>query len=415
MVCQAMDKVQLEADRLYKQHFGKMVTSLHCTYRGIELETAEDVVHDSFTAALVNWRINGLPQNAAGWIYTVCKHKILNKIRKSSREEALADHHDSASSEIRFEDSVAEDFRLKLLFACTHPDLSPKIQLVITLKYVINLKVESIARILAMTVDGVDKLLLRARQKIKGEKILLDDPGPVDFVARLPGVLKVLYVLFNEGYKSSWGQEIVREELCEEALLMTRSLIDNPLASKDTYALHALMLFNISRFRSRFGDAGEILDLENQDRSVWNTDLITLACDFLLKSLTDALSSYHYEASIACLHCTAESFKATNWVMISKLYAQLLHGNANPFVELNYGIALYHAGEKQCAFKILNGLQQHPFMKQYHLLNTALGKFHWLEGNAALAKEFFFRARDQTNFIKEKDFIRKMLDKIEGA
>lgn len=404
-----MDPVQQEADRLYKAHFGKMVASLLYSFRDIDPATAEDLVHDSFSAALTTWRLQGIPLNPAGWVYKVCKNKALNQLKKDKRTESLNNHADG-SAEMRFSESVLDDQPLKLLFACAHPDLSPKVQVVITLKYVANLKVEAIAGSLAMTIDGVDKLLLRARQKIKGEKILLEEPVPQALHARLASVHKVIYLIFNEGYKSSWGTEILREELCEEALLMNKALLDSTLGNHETMALHALMLFSSARFKSRFGPSGELIDLENQDRTLWNKELITLASHYLHQSRSDTVSTYHLEASIACLHCMAESFRTTSWKTIAALYAQLLHGTPNPFIALNQAIALYHAGEKSQSFEILHALQRHPFLGQYYLLNTALGKFHHLEGNNTAAKEYLLKAQRQTNFEKEKEFIQRMID-----
>ena len=157
------------------------------------------------------------------------------------------------------------------------------------------------------------------------------------------------------------------------------------------------MLFNSARFKSRFGISGELLDLEMQDRSLWNSDLILLATEFLLQSRNEKLSSYHLEASIAFIHCTAKSFNTTDWNTIQKLYEQLLHGNPNPFVELNYAIALYYAGQKDRAFVILNELHRHPFLNQYYLLNITLGKFHHLEGNDCKAKQFLTQAHGPNN------------------
>ena len=254
---------------------------------------------------------------------------------------------DLQAVEMKFAETAFDDQQLKLLFACAHPDLAPKTQVVITLKYVANLKVEAIAKILAMTIDGIDKILLRARQKIKDEKILLEEPVTAALKPRLPIVHKILYLIFNEGYKSSWGKEILREELCEDALVMTKTLIDSRLGNHETTALFSLMLFNTARFKSRFGTSGELLDLENQDRSLWNSDLILLATDFLLQSRNEKLSTYHIEASIAFIHCTAKTFDTTDWNSIRQLYEQLLHGSPNPFVELNYAIALYYAGSKR--------------------------------------------------------------------
>lgn len=407
-----MDKIQQEADQLYKQHYGKLVASLLYASRDIDPETAEDIVQDAFSTALIDWRLKGIPSNSAGWLYKVCRNKALNKIKKDKRLEPLTEKQDQAMIEVRFSESAFDDQQLKLLFACAHPDLTPKTQIVITLKYVVNLKVESIAKNLGMTIDGVDKLLLRARQKIRDEKILLEEPHLNALRQRLPIVHKIIYLTFNEGYKSSTGKEILREDLCEEALLLNKALLDSTLSNKETAALHALMLFNSARFKSRISDSGELLDLENQDRSIWNQDLIQLGHDYFTRSQCEMVSSYHLEAAIACLHCIAPSFVQTDWRTIVGLYARLLQIYPNPFVELNYAIANYYAGNKRGAFKILNELQGHSLLNQYYLLNMALGKLHQLEGNGKLARQYLLKALQQTNLQKEKDFIGKMLDKI---
>jgi RNA polymerase sigma factor (sigma-70 family) len=407
-----MDKIQQEVENLYKQQFGKMVASLLYASRDIDPETAEDIVQDSFSSALIDWRLQGIPANSAGWLYKVCRNKALNKIKKDKRLKPLTEKQDQGSVETRFSESVLDDQQLKLLFACAHPDLSPKAQVVITLKYVVNLRVEVIAKILGMTIDGVDKLLLRARQKIRDEKIILEEPHPQALKLRLSIVHKIIYLTFNEGYKSSGGKEILREDLCEEALLLNKALMDSHLSNKETAALHALMLFNAARFKSRISASGELLDLENQDRSLWNQDLIQLAHDFFTRSQGEDVSTYHLEAAIACLHCIAASFELTDWKTIAGLYARLLYIHPNPFVELNYAIAKYYSGEKTDAFKILNELQGQSFLNQYYLLNMTIGKFHLLEGNHHLARQFLLKAYQQTNLRKEKDFIEKMLKKL---
>jgi RNA polymerase sigma-70 factor (ECF subfamily) len=407
-----MDKVQQEADNLYKQHFGKLVASLMYASRDIDPETAEDIVQDAFSAALIDWRLHGIPANSAGWLYKVCRNKALNKIKKDKRLEPLSEKQYQAAIEVRFSESAFDDQQLKLLFACAHPDLAPKTQVVITLKYVVNLRVESIAKNLGMTIDGVDKLLLRARQKIRDERILLEEPHPNALKQRLSIVHKIIYLTFNEGYKSSVGKEILREDLCEEALLLNKALLESSLSNKETSALHALMLFNSARFKSRLSDSGELLDLENQDRSIWNQDLIHLAHEFFTRSQGETVSTYHLEAAIAYLHCIAPSFEKTDWRTIVGLYARLLQIYPNPFVELNYAIAKYYAGDKQGALEILNELQGHPFLNHYYILNMAIGKFQQLEGNDKLARQYLLKAQKQTNLQKEKDFIEKMLDKI---
>jgi RNA polymerase sigma factor (sigma-70 family) len=406
-----MYKVQQQVDGLYKKQYGKMIAMLLYCFRGMDIETAEDIVQDAFSAALTFWKDGSIPANAEGWLFKVCRNKAINMLKAGRRTPAISEPESYSIHENVFAGALIEDNQLKLLFACAHPDLSPKAQVVITLKYVINLKVEAIARILAMSIDGIDKLLVRARQKIKEEKNLFEDLPAAGLMPRIPIVHKILYLVFNEGYKSSWGKQLIREELCEDALIMTKILLDSNLGNKETAALYALMLFNAARLRSRFSASGELLDLEEQDRNLWNKDLIMLAAQYLDRSREAVVSSYHYEASIAYLHSIARDFQSTDWNTIKGLYLKLLQQNANPFIELNYAIALYYAGKKKDAFTILHVLQQNPFLHQYYLLNATLGKMYLLEKDHANAKKYLLKATGQTNMQAEKDFIQKLMDK----
>lgn len=412
---QLLDKVQEESNHLYRSHYGKMVAWLLYFSSDIDLETAEDIVHDAFTSAIISWRNDGIPSNPAGWIFIVCRNKALNKIKEKKRITGISAGAALHSEELEFSESVLNDQQLKLLFACAHPDLSPKTQVIITLKYVVNLKVEAIASVFGMTIDGIDKILVRARQKIRNEKILLAVPNINALKSRLPIIHKIIYLIYNEGYKSSSGKEILREELCEEALLMNKELLDQNLANHETAALHALMLFNAARFKARFGPQGELRDLEEQDRSLWNKNLIALGCEFMERARGGIVSTYHFEASIAYLHCRESDFRNTDWNSISKLYFHLLKINPNPFVELSYAIALYYAGQKQKAISILKGLSEKPFLNQYYLLNATMAKIYFLEKNFKLARLFYEKTLRQTNLRAEKDFILKMIGRINDA
>ncbi|MEJ0029944.1 MAG: sigma-70 family RNA polymerase sigma factor [Bacteroidota bacterium] len=409
-----MDKVQHVVDQLYRNHFGKMVATLLYCSRDIDPDTAEDIVHDSFSEALVQWRLKGIPLNTNGWIYTVCRNKALNKIKKDKHLTFNSSEESHEGADLKFSESLIDDYQLKLLFACANPALAPKTQVVITLKYVVNLKIEAIASVLGMTIDGVDKVLARARQKIKNESILLEEPNVDAWMPRVPVVHKVIYLIFNEGYKSSSGKEIIRKELCEEALILNKALLDSDIGTKETAALHSLMLFNCSRFDSRFDTHGDIVELEKQDRSLWNKDLIALGHEFLRRSEDINLTSYHFEASIAYVHCIAADFKSTNWKLISKLYERLLERHPNPFVELNYAIALYYSGNKKKAFDILHQLRQHSYMSEYFILNSALGKFYYLDRDYSLSKKFFTIALKQTQSKAEKKLIERHILAVES-
>jgi len=403
-----MDKEQQAADKLYKSHFGKMVTAMLQFSRDINVETAEDLVQDAFYAALSSWKHKGIPDNQAGWMYTVCRNNAINVLKKnkSFRNPFEEDH--AIHGEAEPDENIFDDGKMRLLFACSHPRLTSKMQVVITLKYVANLKTESIAKALGLTTDGIDKILARAKKRIRMESIFLKELTPQQSKKRLPAVHKIIYLIFNEGYKASSGKEIIRQELCEESLIMTKSLLDNHICNSDTGALYALLLFNAARLSARITPAGELSDLEEQDRALWNHDLIALGTCYLNQSNCENVSSYHYQAAIAYLHCHAKSFADTDWASITQLYRQLLHNNPNPFIELNYAIALYYDSQKQRAFDALHDLQQ-TFLDQSYLLHAALGKLYWQEGEYHKRNLHLTKALALTNFQVEKDFVEKTL------
>ena len=380
--------------------------------RDIDIEMAEDLVQDAFYAALSSWKDYGIPDNPAGWIYTVCRNNAINTLKKKKSfknpfEEDYAIHEEAEQDE-----DIFDDAKMQLLFECSHPRLSPKMQVVITLKYVANLKTESIAKALGITTDGIDKILARAKQRIRMENIFLKRPTPQQLKNRLPAVHKIIYLIFNEGYRASSGKEIIRQELCEESLIMTKSLLDSHISNSDTAALYALLLFNAARISARITPAGELLDLEEQNRMRWNDDMISLGTYYFNQSKCENVSCYHYEAAIAYMHCHSKCFADTDWASITQLYRQLLENNPNPFIELNYAIALYYDSQKQKAFNALHDLQQ-TFLDQSYLLHAALGKLYWQEGEYLKSDLHLTKALSLTNFQLERDFVKKMLVKVE--
>jgi RNA polymerase sigma-70 factor (ECF subfamily) len=405
-----MDREQQAADKLYKSHFGKMVTAMLQFSRDINIETAEDLVQDAFYAALSSWKHKGIPDNPAGWMYTVCRNNAINALKKNKSFKNPFEEDHAIQGESEPDQNIFDDGKMRLLFACSHPRLTAKMQVVITLKYVANLKTESIARALGLTADGIDKILGRAKKRIRIENIFLREPTPQQLTKRLPAVHKIIYLIFNEGYKASSGKEIIRQELCEESLIMTKSLLDNHISNSDTAALYALLLFNAARLSARITSAGELSDLEEQDRALWDNDLIALGSYYLDQSRCENVSSYHYEAAIAHLHSHAKSFGETDWATIAQLYRQLLLNNPNPFIELNYAIALYYDSQKQKAFDALHDLQQ-TFLDHSYLLHAALGKLYWQEGEYSKSNLHLTTALSLTNFQVEKDFVKKMLVK----
>jgi RNA polymerase sigma factor (sigma-70 family) len=418
------DKVEEEVERLYRSQFGRLVGSMLKKYRDLPLEAVEDMVQDSFAMALETWSRDGMPERPAAWIYVVVRNRVINQLR-AERKLWVADVQDPGIKEWdEGEDNIVNDDQLRLLFACAHPELSPKVQVVITLKYVVNLKVRAIAAALGTNEDSIEKLLFRARSKLREKKLFLDEPGFGELGLRLPVVHKIIYLIFNEGYKPAAGDALLKEELCGEAMILAKALMENRLGNKGTEALYALMLFNAARFKARFGMDGALLDLEEQDRSLWSKPLIIMACEHLSKAGEvgkagevisadgGGLSSYHIEATIAWLHCSAKDFESTNWQLVSRLYERLMDWGANPWVELSYAIALYYAGDKGRAFGILERLLQMPIMNQYYLLNVTMGKLYGLEGDRYKSEVFYRRALELTGLQGELDFIRRQLGRL---
>jgi RNA polymerase sigma-70 factor (ECF subfamily) len=343
-------------------------------------------------------------------MYKVCRNNAINALKKKNTFKNPFEE-DAIEGETELDENLFDDRKMQLLFACAHPRLSAKMQVVITLKYVVNLRTESIAKALGMTVDGIDKTLARAKERIRIENIFLKEPTPQQLKTRLDVVHKIIYLIFNEGYKAGSGKEIIRQELCEESLIMTKSLLDNHICNSDTSALYALLLFNAARLSARVTHTGELSDLEEQDRSLWNDDLIALGSYHFHQSKSENVSSYHYEAAIAYLHCLAKDFADTDWATIEQLYRRLLQNNPNHFVELNYAIALYYASQKQKAFEVLHRLQQ-TFLDQSYLLHAALGKLYLMEDEYDKSNLHLTKALSLTNFKAEKDFVIKLREKI---
>ena len=387
-----MTEIQREIGTLYKENFGQLVSLLLSRYPGLSIESAEDAVQDAFAEASARWATSGIPQNKPGWLFTVSKNRSINQSKQSRRSEGL-----SSAVEVPVHiEEIAEhhlkDARLQMLLACCNTHLAPKTQVILALKYVANLKVKNIALQLGEKEDAIEKMLYRARQKIKDESMVLSSASAHYKTERLSIVHKVIYLIFSEGYKQSGGQVKQGEELCEEALLLNKYLIDSPFCNTETKALQALLLFNIARFPARFDAEGNAIELEYQARALWNRSLIDLARQYLIASKAPAFSPYHLEAAIAGVHCSASRFEETNWTAICKYYEVLVQIYPSPFAQINYATSLLYTRQFEKAYAILDGLNQNPYFNRSYILNTALGKYFEQLGDKEKANVHFKKA-----------------------
>lgn len=369
------------------------------------ISLAEDVVQETFLAAQLQW-IKNPPDNPQAWLFKVCKNIALKLIKEDSShyniEEAfhIPSHPDYTES------------AFNMLLACAHPRFSPKQQVIFALRYAAGFKVDQIAKILLSQPETITKTLQRIKVLIKTEKLELFTANLVVSTKTKNILLNILYLMFSEGYKTSSGKSILNTILCEDALVFTQAMIKNPdLSTPDARALYALMLFNLSRFEARFTVDGDLIDLEHQDRTRWNNDMIKVATHYLHESKTKQLSKYHIEGTIAYLHCTAPSFKETDWLKIVSLYEQLHLINGSPFIQLNLAIAKFYAGETEEAVLLMKELGTNTFIYKYHLYHVAMGKMLNSKKERPKAIQHYKRAIDLTGHLPEKKYIENLMEK----
>ena len=329
-------------DQCYRESSAKMRAALLAAFRSLDLELAEDLVQESFLTAMEKWQ-EEVPRHPEAWLFRVCRNKALNYLKKQQNERERHSAYYSRSSlfalqeDTFFDAQLIRDSKLRLLFALCHPSLPPRSQVCLALKTLGGLTLKEIARGLGLGEETVKKIIFRARKSIKEKNLPLKTPFVLQNRQRLASVHFVLYLMFSEGYYSVSGEKRIRKDLCLEAMSLLRQVLEVPeVARPESQALYALMLFNVSRFEARYGENGEIIDLEQQDRKLWQAPLIQLGGHYLRQSQEgDKLSRYHLEAGIASLHCTAADFAETRWDQILRYYDLLMQGYPSVYVRFN--------------------------------------------------------------------------------
>jgi len=376
-----MNEIERHIEAIYKDRFGQLISLILQRFRDLSIESAEDIVQETFARAALLWPKQGMPENPMGWLYQVCKNKSINLLKRNSKTEDLSLAKTVSAAVEEISEHVFKDAQLLMLMACCHPDITPKAQVVLALKYVANLKVENIALQLGVELDAIEKMLYRARKKIKSESLSLSANGYGYSKERLSIMHKVIYLIFNEGYRQSGDKVALGKMMCEDALTLNKYLFDSTLCNSETKALQALMLFNIARFDARFDAHGKAIELEYQNRSHWDSSLIQLAHRLLIESEDSFFSPYHLEAAIAWVHCAAEKFEDTDWAAICKYYEVLLKIYPSPFAEINYAVALQYNHQNEKAFHILMDLHRNPYFNKLPILAISIQKYFERMGN----------------------------------
>lgn len=411
---EAASNISQLVDHLFRHESGKMVAVLSRLLGLQNLETAQDIVQDTLLQAMQSWSYASIPDNPAAWLHRVAKNKAIDHLRreKNFRDNISPEYAYLLQSEWTlsptinqlFLENEIEDSQLRMMFACCHPSIPPESQVALTLKTLCGLSSSEIARAFLTNEETINKRIYRAREKIKTEKIGLDVPGNTELPARLEMVLKSLYLLFNEGYNSSHPQNLIREDLCHEAMRLCHLLTEHPLTSGPrTKALMSLICFQSSRLQARLDAGGNIILLKDQDRKLWFRPLIQRGIYYLEESSVPfEVSPYHFEAAIASLHAVAPDFEKTDWKSIYHLYEMLYQLQPNPVVAMNKAIASSYAISKQHA---LDELQQISGLEHHYLYFATLGELYLAFAQKEKAKEHFEKAMELTTSVSEKQLL----------
>lgn len=412
------------ADHLFRHEAGKLVAVLTGIF-GIErLQLAEDVVQEAMVRALQTWPYYGVPKNPAAWLTQAAKNLALDTIRREKTFQdkqpqiiALIEQRAGDAGGVespKFENEIKDD-RLRMMFVCCHPLIPAEAQIALALKTLCGFSPPEIAKAFLTTEAAIAKRLTRAKQRIREAQIAFEIPEGDELARRLDGVLQSLYLLFNEGYKASSGESLIREDLCQEAIRLTGLLAEHPAGNRPrTHALLALMLLNAARIPSRTDDEGNLLRLQEQDRSRWNQPMLARGMYHIARSAAGTeISEYHLQAGIAACHCAAGDYASTNWPQIVELYDRLVEFDDSPVVALNRAVALAEVHGPQAGIEAVNAIQNLQSLESYYLLHAVLGEFEARLNHPHAAASHFRKALQLAEIKSEQAFLAKRLEACE--
>lgn len=384
---------------------------------GIErLDLVEDAVQDALVQALRLWPYRGIPDNPSAWLIEVAKNRMLDSLRRDRRTQEIPDETEFPIEEFtgetgaRFASEIRDD-QLRMIFTCCHPLIPSDGQIALTLKTVGGFSVSEIARAFLAQEPAIAKTLVRAKQRLREFDLKLEMPQPDKLPARLESVLKVLYLMFNEGYSALEGEELVRTDLCHEAIRLCELLAEHPVTGEPkVHALAALLLFQGARLNARCDAAGELMLLAEQDRSLWNQTMLRRGLHHFQKSASgDELSDYHLEAEIASCHVVAESFEATDWPRVLDCYEQLLNRQPSPIVALNRIVALAKVHGVEVGLVELDKIAEDRTLRNYYPFFAARGELLREAGRTNEAIEAYQKALGLTSSEPIRRFLIKRI------
>ncbi|MBI4660253.1 MAG: sigma-70 family RNA polymerase sigma factor [Verrucomicrobia bacterium] len=408
-------------EHLFRHESGKLISVMTGIFGIDRLQLAEDVVQESLVRALQTWPYYGIPQNPAAWLTQTAKNLALDLIRREKlfqekQPQILAfmeqwSGNSSADDSPAFDNEI-KDGRLRLMFACCHPLVPPESQTALALKTLCGFSPAEIAKAYLTTEAAIAKRLTRARQRIRDLRIPFEIPSGHEIPARLDAVLQTLYLLFNEGYKASSGDSLVREELCREAIRLATLLAAHPVGDRPhVHALASLMVLNAARLPARADADGNILRLEEQNRARWDRGMIRRGMFHLAKSASgNEISAYHLQAGIAAVHCAATDYASTDWRQILSLYDRLVQIDESPVVMLNRAVAVAQVHGPRAGIQAIEGIRQQNSLQSYHLLHAVLAEFESKLNNFEAAAHHLRKALESAELKSERILLSQRLE-----
>jgi RNA polymerase sigma-70 factor, ECF subfamily len=412
------ERVRQMVDAVYRSDSRRVLATL--IHLLGDFDCAEEAMHDAFAAAVQQWPLNGVPANPRAWLVSTGRFKAIDGIRRRARFDAsmaeLARQPDAETVEpLEWNEQSVEDDRLRLIFTCCHPALSPEARLALTLREVCGLTTEEIARAFLTTTPTIAKRIVRAKAKIRDARIPYEVPSRSDLPQRLESVLQVIYLVFTEGYAASSGDSLTRPDLSGEAIRLGRLLVEL-LPEPEAQGLLALMLLHESRRSTRTSPTGELVLLDNQDRSLWNRDLIDDGISLVERALASrSVGPYTLQAAIAAVHAAAPTSAVTDWARIVEFYDLLQQASPSPVAELNRAVAVAMRDGPLAGLTLVDTILARGELEDYYLAHSVRADLYRRLGQRTEARASYEKALALARPEAARRFLMRRLNELTGV